>query len=81
MKFFAEVTIGNTEIAQGKKDPTKEYLKVMFLQDMSAKVFVCPSVELFNLCDANKGKKAQIEVDENDQYGSKTLVDVIIEEA
>lgn len=70
MKNYAKVTVINTVIEQGKKDPTKEYLKVLVCQGIDTMVLIVPSVADFDTLTGMVGQETWMELEYKPTYGS-----------
>lgn len=70
MKNYAKVRVINTVIEAGKKDPSKEYLKVLVCQGIDTMVLIVPSVTDFDTLTGMVGRETWMELEYKPTYGN-----------
>lgn len=76
MVNYADVMISNCGIEKGKKDPNKEYLKVLCIQGLSAVVLNAPNEEVYRKCESAIGQDVRLKLEWKPEYQNMTLVDI-----
>lgn len=76
MVTFADATISNCGITKGKKDPTKDYYKVLVIQDMSAVILLAPNEDIYRKCESAIGQEVRLQLEWDTVYEKMKLVDI-----